>query len=243
MGVINCRQAGNRRVVLRKYFIVPVICSAFLLNACAVGGGTPLSLEEQRLRQQQNDFNITLGEGVGAGALIGGLIGGLVAGRSGALLGAAAGAAAGGGVGYYFADKKKQYANVEDRISAVTADVQTDNDKLARYIQNVEAVVAQDKARLEELRGNVQTASGQISQINNTLFVTRDDRKVLADTLENLKKKQTEYKAALDDSRGSGNPATVRTFEGQLNILNAQIGKVEAAVTSLDEAMAVSTVG
>ena len=93
----------------------------------AATDGPPPTPAERRLAAQESDYNRTLAEGFVIGAVGGAAIGaGLGAALTkgnrgmgaliGAGIGALAGAIAGGATGSYYAEKKQEYANEEDRL-------------------------------------------------------------------------------------------------------------------------------
>ena len=128
-----------------------VVAAAMLVASCAGAGGDPqftdpgrpLTSAEMRMRQQANDFDRTLAEGVAIGALggaaagagIGALAGGNNRGTS-ALIGAGIGAVLGSLAGYtagsYYAKKKGQYADQEQLLDSMIADARTDAQKQKR---------------------------------------------------------------------------------------------------------------
>ena len=91
----NAMVAG--RTGIKFLAVVALVSSSLVLNACVTTSSAPMTADEQRLRQQKDDFNLTVGEGAVAGAVLGGLIGAFTGGRAGALIGTGIGALAGAG--------------------------------------------------------------------------------------------------------------------------------------------------
>ena len=147
-----------------------VVAGAMLLSSCAeVGGGPqfsdpgrPLTPAELRMRQQSNDFNRTLVEGVAVGALGGAALGagiGAAAGGNnrgssaalGALISAAVGTLAGYAAGSYYAEKKGQYADQEQVLDAMIADARADNLKTEALLRDSQTVAAADIQKLDRI--------------------------------------------------------------------------------------------
>lgn len=232
-----------------------LLIAGLSLSACSSSsGGTsatrsasvssgPLSTEEQRLRQQNDAFTLTVVEGAVAGAVIGGLIGGLVTGDwSGALIGAGAGAVAGGASGAYVASRQKEYANEEARIDAMIVDLRQDNNNLRKYIVTAEEVIAADHRKLADL--NQQYANQQINrkEARQQLARIRENRDVIAETAETLEKKRQEYVYAAQETRRQNPSANLHEMERQIAMLEDNIDALETDLDSLTEALEVSPV-
>ena len=79
----------------------------------------------------------------------------------GAALGCAIGGVVGGGAGAYIADKQEQFATKEQQLDSMIADVRGENQKLSQLISNTQMVIADDKARMDQI--DQQLASGKIT--------------------------------------------------------------------------------
>jgi len=231
--------------------VAVLVIFSLLLSACATGSGSSsrsssalaLTPQEAAVRRDQEAFTKTVVQGVAAGAATGALIGGL-AGRSwqGALIGLAAGALAGGLAGSYIANKQSEYANAEQRTNSMIADVRTDNIKLANYVQNSRAVIRNDRQRLESL--NARYAAGQLQrdEAEVQLARIRENREVIGETVEGLKERREEYAKAANVTRREGEASNIADLDAQIGQLNQNIRALEAELTALDTALAVSPV-
>jgi len=220
-----------------------LIVGALSMQGCVTSGSSAsLTPEEQKLRQKSESFNTTMAEGAMAGALLGGLIGAFAGGNGrGALVGAGLGTLAGTGAGYYIANKKEQYANEEERLDVMIADVRADNTKLADYLTTVEKVIAEDKSRIVALRTGMNGSKQNAKELGAALASAQDNRKVMAESLDSLQKKRSEYQSALAESKGTGT-ASVHELEREIATWTEQVARLEAGIKSLDEAIAISPV-
>ena len=135
---------------LDKRFILPsLVC---FLTACSsvnergdsdsrtaagysAGGAYQLTESEMRLREQNDNYTTTVLQGAAVGAAIGALIGILQGDDTkGVAIKAAAGAAVGGLAGAYVAEKQKQYADEEDQLDAIIADIRQTNEDTRQLI-------------------------------------------------------------------------------------------------------------
>jgi len=132
--------------------IAGLMACIIMLAGCAgqLGGGPPLSPAQQQLKQANDRFNTTVGEGAVIGAvalgLVGAGVGALAGGKKGALIGLGAGAALGAGVGaamgYNVARKNYAQAQTEDNLKQLIAAANQDADAYHRS-----AVASRDIAR------------------------------------------------------------------------------------------------
>lgn len=217
----------------------------FALSACATARPTaPLSPEEQRMRQQASDFNRTIAEGVVLGALAGAAGGagiGAAANKQnrgqgaliGAAIGAAVGALAGGVAGKYYADKKERYANQEQRLDAIIADLQKQNTEMEALVSSTQKVVEADKQKIDQV--NADLAANRISkaQAQQRLASVDDNVKFLGETIENLKKRRDEWQEVVDKARADSNTAKIKQLDAQINRLEQQIALMEGELDAL----------
>ncbi|MGB5158070.1 MAG: YMGG-like glycine zipper-containing protein [Desulfobacterales bacterium] len=166
-----------------------------------------------------DDSTRTKAEGTGVGAATGAIVGGLLGQVIGhdtksTLIGAAIGAAVGGGAGYLagntVAERKKKYANEEDRLDGEINIVAGYNNDLKSYnlqtsarIKDLDQQVADLKCRY--LEGKVQVSSLKSKQDEiNALINDTDKRKsgyskelvALNDYRQNIEQSQDKVKVA-----------------------------------------------
>ena len=152
---------------------------AALLGGCLTDGGrlrippipqlfsaerTPA---QQEFSQRAEPFNRTVWEGAligaGAGALICSFFGDADNRVRDALLCGAGGVFVGGLAAVYVAHKQSEYANREDVLDSMIADVRQKNDESEQLIEAMQAVVDEDRRKLAALRA--QLDAGEITQV------------------------------------------------------------------------------
>lgn len=122
-----------------------------------------------------NDSTRTEAEGTGFGALLGAAvgagIGGLVGGKNGALIGAGVGAAVGAGTGYIVggtvAERKKKYANEEDRLDGEINVVANYNIELNKYNKQTAQRVGKLDLEIIDLRLRIDNGSAEVDALKN----------------------------------------------------------------------------
>lgn len=231
-------------------FLSVFVIAALLLQGCATGSLSAddpnLTPEERALREQADDFNRTVAEGVVAGAALGALLGALASGGRpgrGAAIGAVAGSVAGGFYGNYVGQQKQRFANEHARLDAMVADVESDNLRLEAYIRTTDRVIADNKKQLKEL--NAQVAEGKISEARAQadLQRIRKNQEAIQAAIDRLKTNRKEYiNAALDTQRTNPN-VDVTPLDREIASLEENIRRLEAQYRELDRAIAVTQIG
>ena len=220
----------------KKRFSKALACVglAIVLAACQTIQGSQqqanLSPEEQRLRQQADDFNTTIVQGAVVGAIIGGILGALLSENrgQGAALGAAAGGAIGGSGGYYVAKQKERYANEQARLDAMIIDVKSDNHMLGIYIQTTNNVIARNRAELADMQKAMAAGTKDRSDMNTLLTKVEGNADAVETALEKLKENRTEYLNASARIKQDNPSMNTRGLDSEIAELNAQIAKLEA---------------
>ena len=126
-----------------------------------------LSGDEAALREQARKFDQTVWQGMLIGAVVGTAVGAVAGGDAqdavgGAIVGAGVGAIA----GMYVARMQQRYANTEDQLDAMIADVRNSNRATEALIADVQTVIAEDRRRLAAVQAKV--ARGQATTADLT---------------------------------------------------------------------------
>lgn len=223
--------------------MVGVLCAPLLLAACDNGANDPdLTPEQRRIRAQRAERDRTVGGGAIAGAVVGGLIGLAVGGNNrgtAAAIGAAAGAAVGGATGYYVARRKEQYANENQRLGVMTADVQAENQQMAQYVADSRAVVAQDKADLARLRGEYANRRASRADLDRRIAIAEQDAQAIQQRINTARRQQQEFIQARQQAQG---PAGGQ-MDAEIARLSQQIAQLEAQLNDLNTSIAITRTG
>lgn len=235
-----------RRIVSR----VTALVVALALGGCVTtgtGSESARSPAEARMRQQAEVFNTTVAEGAAVGCAVGAIIGILASNNrnrgSGAAIGCGAGALVGGGTGYMVASTQEKYANEEAHLDAMISDLKTDNQRLAGLISSSRAVIAEDKAAIEALDAKI--AAGKVSARQAKTQIAEVDGNIayLQKTVENLKKRESEYQTARDNAASQVPAGKTAEMDAQISSLKTQIATLERDLDGLVSRRKVSRVG
>lgn len=143
------------------------LVSVLLLGGCTLTGSSNSGTVNPALQQEDvTFFNESGAVGCATGALIGGLLGALVADSDKRAQGVLIGAAAGCGVGitgnYILNKVRANYNSREQQLDYMTGMVKEDNEKLTKLINNVQATIDDDKAKIAKL--NSDLTAGKVKQ-------------------------------------------------------------------------------
>lgn len=231
---------SNRKAIRR---IAATVVVTMTLTACATQRNTAdMTPAELRLQQQAQDFNQTMVEGAVAGVLIGALLGAAIGGRRGAAIGAGAGLATGLAAGYYVAKQKEAYATEEARLDSMVADVRADNAKLERMTTSAREVIAQDRDRLDHIQREMAAGRMNADEAKRRLAMVDGNVQLLTRTIDNLKKKVTEYKEAAAQERAQKRLNT-SSMDGEIKKLEGQVANLESELAQLVTRRSVTRVG
>lgn len=241
-GERTARSAWPRRVT------VALLIPALLVSGCATTRPTsPTATQDQkRLEQLSDAYNETLAEGCLVGAGLGAGIGAAANSRDralGALIGAGIGTIVGCAAGSYMGNLQNTYATEEDRLDAVVADLQRDNQALSNMIPVARNVVADNRVRIDEL--NAAVAKGRLSRAQaaeqlDDLDATRDQ---LQSTLNNARKRLGDQRQAVAQNSSNADPQRVAAANAEIRRKEQQIAALEAELGELTKLRSISRVG
>lgn len=228
---------------------------ALMLAGCVSTGAGPRSDAQQALVTNTEALSEPLQATVREGTMLGGLLGGLSVGVGGSsfgindrnrgtsiAIGTGTGMAAGNLAGRYVAAKQQRYGRELDVIEAMTADVRSKNAQAARTIRAMEAVVAEDRARLAELRAAVAAGEARDDALTAQLAAVEADLETMQDaTLAAQEHLETFVDARSIVLRQSADPGLAgrpqtRAMDGEIDALRQRIGAMNTLVRDLSEA-------
>ena len=230
-----------------------VVAGAMLLTSCAgTGGGAqfsdpgrPLTPAEMRMRQQANDFDRTLAEGIAVGAIggaaagagIGALAGGDNRGTS-ALIGAGIGAVLGSLAGYtagsYYAKKKGQYTNQEQLLDSMIADARADTQKAEAQFRDSQTIAAVDKRKLDQIKRDLAAKRISQDQAQKELAAIDSNRQVLQASIANLTERRDEWRQAAREARSDANNPRIAQLDHEIDKLDKQIALMQSELDAVN---------
>ena len=220
-----------------------VLCVPLLAGCTDSGANDPnLTPEQRRIRAQRVEQDRTVGGGAVAGAILGGLIGLAVGGNNrgaAAAVGAVAGGALGAGAGYYVSKRKQQYANENERLGVMTSDVRAENQQLAQFVADSQAVVAHDKADLARLRGEYANRRSSRADLDRRIAIAEQDAQAIQQRINSARKQLAEFQQARAQAQG---PAGGQ-MDAEIARLSGQIAQLESQLNDLNTSISVTRTG
>lgn len=204
----------------------------YCLSGCAAKPGGNTSTD---------DATRTKTEGTALGALMGGLLGGGLGAvidsnnrARGALIGAGIGAVTGGAAGYAYgsnaAERKRQYANEEDRldgeikvVQGYNADLEKHNLAMENDIKDLKDRIALLKSRKKDLQKKAYLTAEQRQYVSDT--VDKNDK-----AIDNYTKELNSLTAYKNKLLSKGDPqdrARVSNLEKEIALLRTQINTLD----------------
>lgn len=136
------------------------------------------------------------------------------------------GCGVGMGANYYLDQRRAEYANTEQRLDAMIADVQEDNRKLQTLTATATDVLNQDKQKLAALKTQVAKKQIDNSAAQQQLAQVDANTRYLRGSLANLQKREQEWRQVA---------AAEQQKSRQFNELNSEINRMQKQIISLQE--------
>lgn len=130
------------------------------------------------------------------------------------------------GANYYLEYQRGQYADSEQRIDALIADVKADNQKLQTLTQQAQQVLAADKNTLAQLQQGIQRKTVERSAAHAKLAQVDANTQALNKTLADLKSRQQQWLDVANQERGQSPKAQA---------LDAEIGRMQKQIVNLEQ--------
>lgn len=131
----------------------------------------------------------------------------------------------------YLDHQRAKYANKEQRLQAVTAEVRTENERLTRMTSTVQQVIRDDKAELRRIQSDIKAKKMSKEQAQQELAGIDANRDYLEKTITELKSRVGEWQQVANKERASG--ARIDTLNAEINKMQRQIGSLEAELDDL----------
>jgi ribosome-associated translation inhibitor RaiA len=190
-GSRNCTDFAARRTVptsTRRIGLCLSLVGVLLLSACASVPPAPKSPAQKDLQTQVVVLGAPLEGTVAEGTAAGGIMGtGLSIGLGGddaMQIAIPLGLLAGNLAGQYVAAKQSEYGAEVEVVEAITEDVRRKNQDAERTVASMEVVVAEDRARLAELReAQSQGADNEVA-LKQQVALAEDDLATMQQAVE-----------------------------------------------------------
>ena len=204
-----------------------------------------LSPAERRLREDNRVFNETIFGGAVSGAIQGAIIGGIFGLLSGDLKKAGRGAAIGAGVGavagtldgYLVAVRQEASRKKVREIEVVADQVEAENARIERSIENMDLVIAQTRRDIDRARAEHAAGRMSLDELQERERRARRNVDAMDDLMGSIEKRNDEYDDVTDKIEREGvNTAQVdREIEDTKRLLAQKKQERDLLVEDLDK--------
>ena len=202
----------SMRITPARRGIAALMACIMMLAGCAGQiGGPPLSPAQQQLKQANDRFNLTVGEGAAVGAvalgLLGAGVGALAGGKKGALIGLGSGVVLGGAVGaamgYNVARKNYAQARTEDNLRQLIAEANQDADAYHRSAVASRDIAKEARIKIAALDAQYRAKTITAEQYKQAAMTYRSSEDIMQSQLNNSTDKITAMRADAAHQRGA----------------------------------------
>jgi len=245
----------------RNLHVVLTLAVVLAIAGCANGqGGRPgmangassppapncsdpgISNAERVICEDNATFNKTMLGGAATGAVAGAALGALGCWAAGqdplqcAAIGAVAGGVAGGIDGYVTAKEQEASRQNIRAIDAITNEVETENNKLARNVAAAKALSLEGQERLAKAQANLKSGQINAAQAEAERASVMRSRQQLDTMISNTEKQRQQFAEAQPKTGESSNE-----FEAQMITLSKNIARLKQQRDKLNESLQVRT--
>lgn len=170
---------------------------SLMLTSCAgqMPGDEPLTPAQQQLKQENQRFTQTVGEGALLGALAGAALGAALGGGRGAAIGAGAGLLAGTAAGYGVASRNLAQAHSEENLRNAIGAANDDALAYQRSAAASQQIAADARAKTALLAQQVRQKTITIAQYQQSLKSYRESADIMRTQLGQMDKETTSLRA------------------------------------------------
>jgi len=181
------------------------------------------------MRAQSRNFDRTVWEGVLYGTAVGAV------GR-GVAKGAGIGAVAGGVTSLYVAVKQLDYAQREDQLESMIADIKQTNREIEELIEAARTVVSEDKRKLTAVNERYRQGLITLQGLQSARAAMVENQKIMLNAIEGAREKKRIFRSAEEQYRGQNPDVDTRQMRHEIESLSNQIDTLDAIVGELDVA-------
>ncbi len=237
------------RLFNHKTFVSLAISSAILLSGCAsTGSDMAAGSADSRLTSSESAkfFSKSGYQACAVGAGVG-VLACLASNSSNkAACAIAAGITACGvamGANYYLDDRRSQYADTNERLQAMTQDIQQDTDRVVQRTQVAQRVIADDKALMAKIEQDRASKKLDVAKANKDLASIDNNIALLKKDLKNMQFKAEEYAKAAQKERADGAGEKVAVMDQEIARMNQKVALLQTEVDGLFDQRSAITLG
>ncbi len=158
----------------------------------------------------------------------------------GMITAAVVGCGVGMGANYYLDQRRAEYADTEERLDVMIADVREDNRKLQTLTATATDVLNQDKQQLATLKSQLAQQQIQRTQAEQQLAEVDANTHYLRNSLANLEKREQEWRQVAQAEQQSQKQ---QELNDEINRMQKQIITLRENVTEVEQQRAAIVLG
>lgn len=229
---------------LRRLGVALLVTLVGAQVGCATNGSVPggSAQADPRLQQQASFFSKSGFQACGAGVLLGFL--GSKLGKGSDRQAAVTGAAACGalmGANYYLEGRRTQYANKEQQLQAMLADLRDDNAQLSGLLAATRRVVAEDKAKIDRVNTALVARKIDKAQAEKQLAGVDANRRQLEKSLADAEQRRNNWRQIASTERSSGTDTS--QLDAELARLDQQVADLRGQLAEINNYRSIAVLG
>ena len=251
-GWSNCADPGRRRrasAIRSRAVLSLALIAPLLAGACETDKEAQRPPEQSQAQRDLRDSSERLSEPlegtVTEATILGGLLGGISFGigsgsdRKRINTGILTGALVGNLAGKYVAAKQAKYSGEVEVLEAITEDIRGKNRDAEHAVEAMELVVAEDRARLAEIRQAVDEGKADEDRLKQQIAVAERDLKTMKSTATKAEDHAKTFSNAraivLEDSEDPGlrERPEMKAIDGEIETLRARIRSMHDLIDEL----------
>lgn len=232
-----------------KTLVSLVMSSVLVLSGCASTGSSLATNSADTRLTKDNSAQFFSRSGYQACAVAAGLgvLACLVSNSSNkAACAIATGVAACGvamGANYYLDDRRSKYSNTNQRLQAMTKDVQEDTERVVQRTEVAQRVIVDDKAKIAQIKRDMANKNINIEKAKKDLTGIDQNIAILNRDLKNMQAKVDAYEETVQKERQDGAGNKVATMEREIERMKQKVFDLKAEVDALYNQRSAITLG
>ena len=147
------------------------------------------------------------------------------------------------GANFYLDQRRSEYANTSERLDAMSADIQEDTRNVIARTETAQAVMQEDKSRLQRIQQEMETQQLDQEAAKDDLAAIDSNIEILRRDLVNMNKKSDEYQAVAAAEQGEASPEEMARIEQDIDVMNQQVLALQQEVDDLYNMRSAITLG
>lgn len=147
------------------------------------------------------------------------------------------------GANYYYDQRRSEYANTDERLQMMSADIQKDTENVIARTETIQRVINDDEQSLAALQKSIQNnqldrgkAEQELAEVDLNLTLMRKE-------LSNMRNKVNEYEKTVKLEREAGTGSDVVKIEEEIGQMNLKVAALQQEVDGLYSQRSAITLG